>query len=340
MKRLNLIEIETRWGFRSFELYCGDITKMEEPVDLLAFSVLEGFYSSTDNSVVGALIKNHQFDLFDLVSNCEFDLRPIFGCWVSKEIPNAAYKRLLCAELLGEFDAEEIIENVFVMLSILEAKGITIKEFALPVFGVGRLELDFNEIVKPLLEYSLKYLQRSQFLERIRFVEIDELRAAQLDQAMNDVLGRVRTVQPKGKDIDDLRKKIRQQLENVRILLQGSALTAINDLSRILSDSDSQVLELNTASRKLLEVITSQMASNPNKPLHEKIEEIRKQARFSEWVPYYMHLIRIFGNSAVHGTDISKNPPIGRDDIEIGLICLSQVIDIWCKSLTEFHRKS
>ena len=80
MKLLNLIEIETRWGFKSFELYCGDITKMEKPVDLLAFSILESVYSPTQNSVVGALTKNHQIDFGELVKRCRLfcggDFRP------------------------------------------------------------------------------------------------------------------------------------------------------------------------------------------------------------------------------------------------------------------------
>ncbi len=144
-----------------------------------------------------------------------------------------------------------------------------------------------------------------------------------------------RAVQPKGKDLNDLKKNIGYQLETIRLLLPGTDSTAVNDLSRRLSDLESQMLELNTAARKLLEAMTSQMVANPNKSLSEKRDDIRKQGRFSEWIPLYMHLIRVFGNSAVHGNDPdkNKNPEIEKEDIEIGLICLSQVIDLWSGNL-------
>ena len=122
MNQLNVIDIETRWGFKSFELYEGDITRMGTRVDLLAVSILADNPYPLPNTVVGALHTNLKLDLAELRKDSEFDLRRSFGCWVSKELPIDEIKRILCVELFGGYISNaEVIQNVFVMLSILES---------------------------------------------------------------------------------------------------------------------------------------------------------------------------------------------------------------------------
>jgi hypothetical protein len=79
MERLNLIEIETRWGYRTFELYHGDITQLDEPVDLLVISALPNNYDPIPNTVVWALQERWSIIVGDLAQHPEFDFRHIFG---------------------------------------------------------------------------------------------------------------------------------------------------------------------------------------------------------------------------------------------------------------------
>jgi hypothetical protein len=44
--------------------------------------------------------------------------------------------------LAPSFTTEEVIANVFVTLSILEAKCISVQKFASPILGTGTLSLD------------------------------------------------------------------------------------------------------------------------------------------------------------------------------------------------------
>jgi O-acetyl-ADP-ribose deacetylase (regulator of RNase III) len=192
MKRVNAIQIETVWGYKTFELYQGDITNLDFGVDVLAVSALRGNYYPKKGTVVGALFENHQINLQNLKEDCEFDLRKPFSCWVSKEIPNPKFKRILCVEMLDpSFTTEEVIKNVFVTLSILEAKGISVQKFASPLLGTGTLSLDPGLVIKTLLDNSLEYLKRAQNLKEIKFVAYDENLAEQLKKAMNEVLNRV-----------------------------------------------------------------------------------------------------------------------------------------------------
>ena len=58
MELLNFVEIETESRYVPVEIYHGDITNIEYPVDLLITSAFKGGYHPTHNSVLGALFKN------------------------------------------------------------------------------------------------------------------------------------------------------------------------------------------------------------------------------------------------------------------------------------------
>lgn len=110
--------------------------------------------------VMGALYEIYGVDLAHLLEDCEFDLRNAFSCWISKEITNPKFSRLLCVGMLApEFSIEEIIENVFVALSVLGAKGFEIGAFAVPLLGTTSLRLDPVSIIDPLLHHSLEHMR-------------------------------------------------------------------------------------------------------------------------------------------------------------------------------------
>src|SRR2546423_15501372 len=101
MQPLNLIEVETPWGYRTFELYHGDITQLDFKVDVLAISAFRWNYEPIANTVIGALWRSCQINVQTLSEQREFDLVDVFGCWVAKATPNTKFERLLCAELIG-----------------------------------------------------------------------------------------------------------------------------------------------------------------------------------------------------------------------------------------------
>ena len=55
MKRLNILDVDTRWGFRSFELWNGDVTKFDFAIDLLLISSFGTDFFPLEGTVIGAL---------------------------------------------------------------------------------------------------------------------------------------------------------------------------------------------------------------------------------------------------------------------------------------------
>ena len=67
---------------------------------LIVFSFLPSDnYVATPWSVIGALHRDLGIEVRDLASDKEEDLRNIFSCWWSKELPDhCSFRRLLCFE--------------------------------------------------------------------------------------------------------------------------------------------------------------------------------------------------------------------------------------------------
>src|SRR5687767_208074 len=215
MTILNLIDIETPWGYRTFELHQADITQLDFKVDVLAISAFKGDYAPVSGTVIEALLKNCKIDLKALSRNREFDLVNSLGCWIARPVPNSKFERVLCAEMVGgRFEIGEIIENVFAVLSMLEMKNIEPQTLALPILGAGQQQQKASVVIQALLNSSLKYMHQSPNIRRIIFVARREVRAQELDYAMNKALGRVKVVVPKGEWYEHTRKLILGSIED------------------------------------------------------------------------------------------------------------------------------
>jgi O-acetyl-ADP-ribose deacetylase (regulator of RNase III) len=337
LKQFNAIQIETIWGYKSFEIYQGDITNLDFSVDILAVSVAPNCYIPVKNTVVGALFENHKINLEELLDRCEFDLREPFSCWVSKEISNPKFKRLLCAEILysmdKETDIQEIIESVFIILSILESKEIEIKTIALPLLGTGILSNDINWVIKSILDYSLKYLQRSQYLNRVILVAYEEEKAELLDKAMNEVLHRVKIVLPKEEYIERIKGEFITAIEEAKRLADDSKVPLFLDLNRIVLDRESRSFELGIVARKLVEFIVEDISQQKQGNLNQKVENLRKSSKpkIAEWITFYMHVLRVLGNEAAHEIGGVERIPIilSESDLEICLLCICRLMNFW-----------
>src|SRR5262249_17756873 len=87
MNRLNLVDVETRWGLRTFELYHGDLTRLGFKVDVLAVSAFAGGYQPTTGTMLGALRDNCGISVKALAEQREFDFCQAFGAWVGRVVP-------------------------------------------------------------------------------------------------------------------------------------------------------------------------------------------------------------------------------------------------------------
>jgi hypothetical protein len=332
MKQLNLVDFETRWGYRTLELYCGDLTKIDRDVDVLAVSSFAGDYTPSERTLIGALQEKCNISVLELSERFEYDFRDSLSCWIAKVNRPSRFERIVCVEISGgKLEVDEIIENLFVVLSILEMKGVNVRNLALPVLGAGNQALDPEDMIKALLSSVQKHRDHFRNLRQILFVEIDKERASRLDRGMNEQLGRIKLVLPKGQLFDALRKEISPSLDAAEALAEGRAGTLFNDLRRLVNSDESRWFEIGTTSRKLVEFMIKTIL--PRKKITGLLEE--NIGRLSDhqiagWITSYMHVLRIFGNESVHQRETNRHPPtIDPTDILLCLYCVQRLLDFW-----------
>src|SRR6266699_652361 len=140
---------------------------------LLKYLPMSGHYTPSQGTVIGALYRNLGVSIKQMAMECEYDLRNAFSIWISSPMSGFKFKRILCVEIIGsQFQLADVLENLFVGMAILEAKGVEISSLALPILGAGRERLDPKTVMRILLPAAQRALERSLHLSRILFVEL------------------------------------------------------------------------------------------------------------------------------------------------------------------------
>lgn len=333
MQRVNVLGVDTRRGFRTFELYCGDLTEMGCEVDVLVISAFKDGYTPLVGSLIGALDERLSLSVRALAARPALDLREALGLWISEPIANCEFSRILCIEIVGgAIPLEETLENTFAGLSLLEAKGVPIRQVALPVLGTGQQELDAEAVMPSLLKHAHAYLSRSDSLERILFVEIDEAKVARLDAAMNAVLGRSQVFLPKGQVIAGIRSELNALIERSHSLFDTEERRVLSDLRATISRDDARSFELGVVARRLAELVCTSVLGDAAKAekLDGRIRELGHH-RVATWVQEYLHVLRVVGNESAHeNTKVGRRPrAINEADLAICLMCFERVLDFW-----------
>jgi hypothetical protein len=344
-KLLNLIEIETRWGYRAFELYQGDLLAFRHPVDLLAISGLArdlrllladpSKYATIEYTLIGALYCRAGIDVARLGADCEFDLRGALGCWVSRPTNSASFKRVVCVEDIGlARTVEEAVDNLFVAAAVLEAKSVEVRTLLLPLLGAGGMRLDPEAVMQALLASSQRHLSRLNNLERVYFIERDPDKATSLSQAMNTVLQRVKVALPKGELIEGVRRDILERVKTALVLAPEAATRLLADLRRIVSSEESRSFEIGIVGRRLVEFVVQDFpGAKPGRPLANGIDGLAAHG-VADWVRSYMHTVRVFGNESAHEKGVGHRipPVIGEADIALCLFCVLRVLEFWIEA--------
>lgn len=333
MDRRNIIGLETRRGYRTVELYEGDLTSLGCQVDVLVVSAFAGGYDATPGTLQGHLRARLGLNLEKLLRKSSLDLRSSLGIWISQPISSCEFSRILCVELVGgELDIEEALRNVFVTLLLLEAKGVGVATVALPILGAGLQGLDVEYVVRTLLAAARDYFQRSNHIERVLFVEINPERVKQLDLAMNTVLGRSRVTLPKSELLKSLRDELRSSLYAATSLFDPDHRELRDDWLRVLDQSEPQSFELGVLARKLVERLVSSLLLKPRSSadLRTRIDELGNMG-VATWIRGYMHVLRHLGNESAHVNPIVERfpPHVAEADLALCLLCVERLLEFW-----------
>jgi hypothetical protein len=332
MQRRNVVGVTTRYGYRTCELHHGDITALDRNVDVLVISAVAGSYSRIPGTVIQALYERLGIDAGLFARDPEFDLRTALGVWISGPILNQRFTRIACAELRGSgLPVATILDNVFVALSVLEAKQIPVRTVALPVLGAGSQGLSAEPVANELIHAAKRYLMRANSAESVLFVEIDSRRADQIGEAMDAALGRVNAIVPSAQLLHSVRGDLTHSVCEADDLFQPDKIALRDDWLRLLTGTDVRVSELGMLGRRLVELVVSRVDGRSAGKLHERIYALEKHHNVAPWVCGYMHVLRHLGNEAAHeGHSVGREPPfIEEADLALSLLCIERLLDFW-----------
>jgi hypothetical protein len=336
-EKLNQLDVDTRWGYRAFELWHGDITKLNFTINLLliaqpghqrAYSLHKSLKSELGISVS------------DLDEARELDFGQPLGVWVSRRIKGEKIQRILCMEILPDSTAPQKIRDAFLVFPILAARGIELETICLPILGAGGIGLKAEDVVRPILDGSDWALNNIKQINRICFVDIKRNKVLTMSKALDDVLGRVKLTIAKGESADRIRRAISDAIDKV---------TAVDpDIHKTVSDiraaikPEGRSIQIGNAGRQLSEYILKQILPTPaRQSLFDRIENaiavsVRDQIdniKFSPaatWMNGYFHLLRLLGNETSHHEDSNRIPQSIEDkDVILILLAIERVLAFW-----------
>ena len=164
----------------------------------------------------------------------------------------------------SEFPIEEVFENLFASIALLQSKGINIQSITMPLLGSGEQGIDREEIIKTLLPICKEALSNSSNLKSITFVERKLEKAKEIDLAINKFLGRTELQFPKNKVMESLKNEI--------LDLAGQAshknpkVNLFREIQNVFRREDLRSFEAGVLARRLIEFIVDDLISSKEEP--------------------------------------------------------------------------
>ena len=333
MTLLNQVGVETRWGFRTIELYRGDLTRLDDHVDVLVISCFRGSYHPTTGTVVAAL-RDCGVDVEACAAAPALDLRQPFGTRSAEPLRDGPADRVLCAELRTLWGRVQgaaesplaAFEDVFVTLSTFEARGGSARCVAMPALGAGSQGLDAAAVADALVRSAPAYLRRSATTERLLFVEIDGARADALGHAVDAALKRSDVSLPQSDFVEGVRREVQETVLSLEPLEGRLA----QDIAAVLSRDHVRSFELGVVGRRVAERVVADLGVGGTRDLASGIEGLAGVG-VASWIRSYLHVLRVLGNESAHERDRPGQTPahVEARDVAIGLFCLQRVLEFW-----------
>lgn len=189
MKTLSSIQVhgaKPRW----IELLQGDLTELgaDEGFDLLVVSAFPDDYLPTRTSLIGALHRKG-LSVAALAKDKSVDLRDNFSCWLSKPLsptdPGLRFTRILCFEPSKRGAPPEVVGDIFRALMPILAEEPDINSIALPIVAAGNQGCSVAEMLPPLLDAALGWLEKGLPLDCIKIVTLRDTQAAEAERIFN-----------------------------------------------------------------------------------------------------------------------------------------------------------
>jgi len=336
MRLINTYEIDNKERYVSIEIFHGDLTALENRVDLLIVSAFKGGYNPVKSTLLGALYDNLDINIKHLSKVPTIDLRKALNCWYTDDFNSDMYKAIMVLEMRENnisipYNMETIFKNMFIALSVLEQKGIIIKTIALPPLGTGLQNVDLKEVIDALINNLKKSLSTNNSIERIMFVEYNSEKADVLSEKLDTILNRVKVELPVNEIIIDVKKQILKSVKNnkSKSFLESSSYKY---LIETFNNENSKSYNYGIVSRRLVEKLLTEKYFESEEykyySFFKKIQELNEM-QVANWIVSYLHVIRIFGNESAHDFSNKTRYPnsISSKDVSLLLFCVQRVVE-------------
>jgi hypothetical protein len=259
-KRLNIVGLDTVWGFKTIELYEGDLSSKEVNFDLLIVSAFADGYKPLAGTLLGDLNLNLGFDIRDEEKTPAYDFRRPLGLWISRELQEYPFRRILALEMTGGYwPINECISNAFAAVAALSAKRIDVRTVAMPVLGAGHQKIPLSEIVPSLLAAAEASLRRHELPRRVIFVEKNPSRARHLAQEMDRTLRRAAVTLPHTEVLLNLRADLRRALDHAAELVADGYKGLFDEARRVFDSESTSSSEIGVIARSLAEFVVDDL---------------------------------------------------------------------------------
>ena len=341
MSLLNIIAVPTSNGIKTIEIHHADITKLDFKFDILVLSAFKNGYTPIQGTVVASLENNTGVVLRNHAQKPLLNLKSSLNCWLSESFSDLSFKHLLCIEGIetssnSEGNSEEILTNLFGTLSLINYKGIPSSSIAMPILGAGLQKHPIDVILPKLIQHAILSLNSNSKLQTIYFVELNEVKAKLIDQAVNTYLNRTKEKLELVFDDDLVVVKldaILSKLVQIRDTnINFNEQNVITELIEKIKDKKLRFFEFGILGRKLLEFLLSNSSNLPKEgfvSVFEYINEL-KSNNVADWMITYLHTLRVFGNFLAHNsTSVNKPNQMNKNEIIVFTFALDRFLDFY-----------
>ncbi len=182
MKLIDAIDV--RGGVHGrIELRQGDLTALaeDEAVDVLVVSAFPNNYVPTPESLIGAL-HARGLSVAEIARGKDIDLRPNYGCWLSDPFrtvdPGLRFDRIFGFEPLTRGNPPEVVSDIFRALGPVLKVRPEIRSIAMPIVAAGNQGYSVEEMLVPLLDAAIHWLEIGLPLDRLVIAAFTEEGAA------------------------------------------------------------------------------------------------------------------------------------------------------------------
>ena len=297
-ERLNQLDIDTRWGFRSFEVWHGDITKINFPINLLLIAQ-PGRYPVY--SLHRSLQSELSISVHDLKETQELDFVQPLGVWVS-EIDIGT----ICLPILGAggigLRAEDVVRpildgSLWALTNIKETNRICFVD------------------IDPEKAHAMSGAM-DDVLGRVKLTIAKGEDAERLRRAVSSAVDKAETIDS---DIHKIALEIRAAIKP-----EGRSVQ-VGNAGRQLSEYILQQILPASAGRSLFDRIEEAIPL----PSADRIDNIRESPA-ARWMNGYFHLLRLLGNETSHHKESNRVPKAIEDkDLMVIMFAIERVLGFW-----------